>query len=102
MVVGKIAEVGIDQGGKLYVRPSGHAFPYIYRAAMEVGWDPSRGVLFAPKPREWPYLDWFRQIVAAAASEYGVRLRIDATTVWTDIPDPLRTQIETGQAGVSQ
>jgi len=40
MVEDEIAEVGIDHDGRLYVRPTGHSFPYIYRAAKEVSWDP--------------------------------------------------------------
>jgi hypothetical protein len=94
----QIIEVGIDHDGKLYIRPREQTFPYIYRAAMDVRWDPNRGVLFAPKPREWSYLDWFRHILAAVGDEYGVRLRIGTTTVWSDVPDLLRSLIETDQA----
>jgi Integron Cassette Protein Hfx_Cass5 len=98
MVEDQIVEVGIDQDGKLYVRPGEQTFSYIYRAAMGVGWDSLRRALFAPKAREWSYLDWFRQILAAAADEYGVRLRIGAATTWSDVPDLLRSQIERDQA----
>jgi hypothetical protein len=98
MVEDEIAEVGIDQDGKLCVRPTNQSFPYIYRAAMEVGWDPVRGVLFGTKPREWSHLDWFRQILAAVADEYGVRLRVGAATAWSNVPELLRMQIETDQA----
>jgi hypothetical protein len=98
MVEDQIVEVGIDQDGKLYVRPKGRTFPYIYRAGMQVGWDPVRGVLFAPRAGEWSYLDWFRQILAATAGEYGVRLKIGAATTWCDVPDFLRSQIEMDQA----
>jgi hypothetical protein len=52
MVENQIVEVGIDQDGKLYVRPEEQTFSYIYRAAMGVGWDPLRRALFAPKARE--------------------------------------------------
>ncbi len=98
MVEDEIVEVGIDPYGKLYVRPAYQSFPYIYRAAMEVGWDPVRGALFSPEPRQWSQLDWFRQILAAIADEYGVRLRIGAATAWTNVPELLRMQIETDQA----
>lgn len=67
-----IAEVGVDEEGRPYVRPSAMSFDYIYRAAMEVHWDAVEGRLFSPKPREWTYTQWFAQIVAAAADEYGV------------------------------
>jgi hypothetical protein len=97
----EITEVGIDHDGRLYVRPAGQSFPYIYRAAKEVGWDPARGVLFTPKPREWSYRDWFRQIVAAISDEYRVRLRVSPAAVWSNVPDELRKQIETDQGQVS-
>jgi hypothetical protein len=94
MTIDKIAEVRIDGDGKLSVRPQVCVFPYIYRAAMEVQWDPDNRTLFSPKPSEWSYLHWFRQIVAAAADEYGVRLVITPQTTWSDVPDALRTEIE--------
>jgi hypothetical protein len=88
-----IAEVGIDDEGQLYVRPSSMSFEHIWRAAMEVHWDPSRRRLFGPKPRRWTYVDWFNQIVAAAADEYGTRLRLTSETAWSNVPDPLRAEI---------
>ena len=88
-----IAEVGIDGNGRLYVQPTSTSFDHIYRAAMEVGWDMSKRRLFSPKPREWTYLDWFKQIVAAATDEYGTRLRLTPDTVWSDVPPALRAEI---------
>lgn len=89
-----IAEVGIDDEARLYVRPATASFDYIYRAAMEVNWDASTRRLFSPKPREWTYLDWFKQIIAAAADEYGTALRLTSDTGWTKIPASLRAEIE--------
>jgi hypothetical protein len=97
MVIDEIVEVRIDADGKLLVRPQVRTFPYIYRAAMQVGWDPDNRTLFSPKPREWSYLQWFRQIVAAASDEYGVRLVITPQTAWSDVPDALRAEIEAEQ-----
>jgi hypothetical protein len=94
MVIDEILEVRIDADGKLLVRPQVHTFPHIYRAAMQVGWDPDNRTLFSPKPREWSYLQWFRQIVAAASDEYGVRLVIAPQTAWFNVPDTLRAEIE--------
>jgi len=101
MVEDQIAEIGIDHDGRLYVRPIGRTFPYIYRAAMEVGWDPVRGVLFSPKPRECSYRDWFRQILAAVTDEYGIRLTVGPRAIWSNVSDELRKQIETDQGQVS-
>jgi hypothetical protein len=89
-----IAEVGIDEAGRLYVRPTSTSFDYIYRAAMEVNWDAATRRLFSPKPREWPYVDWFKQIMAAAADEYGTALRVTPHTGWTNVPADLRAEIE--------
>lgn len=89
-----IAEVGIDEVGRLYVRPTSTSFDYIYRAAMEVKWDAANRRLSSPKPREWTYLDWFKQIVAAAADEYGTALRVTPDTGWTDVPAELQDEIE--------
>jgi Integron Cassette Protein Hfx_Cass5 len=94
MVIEDIVEVRIDAEGKLVVRPQVSSFPFIYRAAMEVGWDPDNRTLFSPGPRELSYLQWFRQIVAAALDEYGVRLVITPQTAWADAPDALRAEIE--------
>lgn len=89
-----IEEVGIDKEGRLYVRPSTLSFEYIWRAAMEVNWDGSKRRLFGPKPREWTYVDWFKQIVAAAADEHGTTLRLSADTKWSNIPSAVRVEIE--------
>jgi hypothetical protein len=93
MAIDEIVEVQIDESGKLLVRPQ-NAYPYIYRAAMEVGWDPDNCSLFSPKPREWSYLRWFQQIIAAVLDEHRVRLLVTPQTTWTNVPDGLRAEIE--------
>ena len=93
MDVDTIAEVGIDGDMRLFVRPATARFPYIYREAMEVHWDAARSRLHSPKPREWTYLRWFQQIVAAAA-EQSTDLRLAPSTAWTNVPEDLRAEIE--------
>jgi hypothetical protein len=88
-----IDEVGIDGEERLHVRPSSVSFEHIYRAALEVNWDAERRRLYSPKPREWSYLRWFEQIVAAAADEYRVQLKVRQDTIWSDVPDELRAAI---------
>ena len=88
-----IAEVGIDDVGRLYVRPASMSFEHVWRAAGEVNWDSSTSRLVGPKQREWTYADWFRQIVAVVADEYGAQLRLVPETVWSNVPDALRTEI---------
>jgi hypothetical protein len=81
-----IAELEIDTVGKLHVVPSTHAFPYIYREAMEVHWDTVRRSLYSPTPREWSYSRWFQQILTAAKGQ-GCELRLASSTKWLNI-DP--------------
>ena len=87
-----IKEVGIDADGRLRVRPGSERFPGIYREAMEVGWDATGNFLFSPKPREWSYLDWFRQILEAARI-HGCELRVSDETLWSDIDPELVVQM---------
>ena len=61
-----IAEVGIQDSGGLYVRPTRESLPYIYREGVEVHWDTKKKLLYSPKPREWSYFDWFRHIIGTA------------------------------------
>jgi hypothetical protein len=84
-----IEAVGIDESGSLWLKPATATFPYIYREAMEVHWDVERKRLYSPKPREWPYPVWFRQI-RDAAREQGVDLQLDPTTAWTGIAPELQ------------
>lgn len=87
-----IEEIGIDEAGSLWVKPATARFPYMYREAMEVGWDGERECLFGPTPRQWSYADWFRQIVAAA-KEQGTALLLSAGTQWISIDDSLKAEI---------
>ena len=93
MIVDLIEEVGIDPGGRLYVKPFSASFPYIYREAMDVHWDATGGFLHSPVPRERTYFDWFKQILAAA-KEQSCELRLSGSTRWKNIPPSLRGEIE--------
>ena len=76
MTTDRIAELAIDDAGRLCVKPTTATFPFIWREAMEVHWDPHGGFLYSPKPREWSYADWLRQILSAAkeTSRYSLQL----------------------------
>ena len=91
--IDNISEVGIDDKQRLYVRPEKQTFEYIYRAAAEVGWDNKENFLFSPKPREWTYFEWYRQIIMATKGEYGCQLVLKDKTQWTNIPNELKDQI---------
>ncbi|WP_430540609.1 hypothetical protein [Pseudoxanthomonas sacheonensis] len=86
-----IAELEIDATGKLYVVPTGWEFPYIYREAMEVQWDPARRALYAPAPREWSYARWFQQVLDAAR-EQGCELQLASSTKWSNIDADVKVE----------
>jgi hypothetical protein len=90
----KIKEIGIDELERLYVTPQVETFPFMYREAMEVHWDEKHKCLYAPKPREWSRLDWFKQIISAA-KEQGCKLQITDETAWVNIPSELKSEITT-------
>jgi hypothetical protein len=90
-----VAEVSIDESGRLLIRPRepDDSFQFVYRAAAEVGWDPVQACFTCPKPREWSYVRWFQQARSAVGSELGWTLKVTRRTTWTNIPDVLREEI---------
>lgn len=95
-----IAEVGLDEEKRVFVRPAEGDFEYVYRAAMEVYWDrPSRRLSHPRPPRDWTPAQWFQQIVAAVAEEYGLRLKLTAKTTWVDVPTDQQSAIEAAAHG---
>jgi hypothetical protein len=84
-----IAEVAIDEQGRLLITPTSNTYPMIYREAVEVHWDAKGRFLYFPKPREWSYLDWFKHIVDTAGD-----LVLSADTKWRNVPEDLRNDAE--------
>lgn len=68
-------------------------FEHIYRAAMQVGWDIDGRFLYSPTPTGLSYVEWFKQIAAAAKGEYGCDLKVTAVTQWGQIPLELKEQL---------
>jgi len=93
MSTDNIIEIGIDNKERIYIKPETEKFEFIYRAAAEVGWDDKEHFLYSPKPREWTYFDWYRQIIMATKGEYGCQLVLTDKTQWINIPDELKRQI---------
>ena len=94
MELERIQEIAIDASGRLLVRPAKTVFEAIFRTASGVHWDAESASLHAPRPDEWGYLRWFEQISCAAASEYGIRLEVTPETLWSNVPDDVRREIE--------
>ena len=92
MTIDSIAEVGIDEKRQLFARPSTAAFPYIYREAVDIHWEPNRAYLHATEPRDWTYLQCFQAIIGAAALQ-GYDLQLTTSTAWTNVPEDLRLEI---------
>ena len=87
-----VEEIGIDSEERLYLKPLSVKFQYIYREAMEVNWCDENNFLYSPKPREWSYLDWYKQIIKAA-KEQSCNLQITNQTKWVNIPEKLKNEI---------
>jgi Integron Cassette Protein Hfx_Cass5 len=95
-----IAEIRIDATERLCVSPQSSSFPYIYRAGMEVHWDDKGHYLYSPKPREWSYVRWFQQILAAVKGEYGCTLEITPDTHWENIDEALKIIITSAPSNI--
>ena len=94
MRTGAIAEVGIDDQRRVFVRPAAGDFEYVYRVAMEVYWDRATRRLSHPRPpRTWTPVQWFQQIIGAVADEYGVQLKLTDDTLWSNVPVDVQAQI---------
>ena len=88
-----ILEISIDENGRLQIRPEKEKFGLIYRSATEVHWDSKGLFLYSPRPREWTYLDWYKQIVSTIWTEYSCKLNLKNETSWTLIPKELKQSI---------
>lgn len=93
MTIDNILEIGIDDKNRLFIKPEKERFTLIYRTATEVHWDNNGLFLYSPKPREWTYFDWFRQITRVTETECNCKLILTDQTLWTNISDELKQQI---------
>ncbi|MGJ1431134.1 hypothetical protein ACR79M_06120 [Sphingobacterium spiritivorum] len=93
MTIERILEIGIDDKKRLFITPDKERFISIYRTASEVHWDNKGLFLYSPKPREWTYLDWFRQITSVAETECNCKLVLTDQTLWTNIPEELKQEM---------
>jgi len=87
-----IADIGIDEKGRLYVAPQTKTFPFIYREALEVNWDDKGHYLHAPPPPRAQLATpiwWFKQIISAARVQ-GCELCIEPHTKWHNITPQLK------------
>lgn len=92
-----IVLIEIDKSGRLHLRPEKSRFTLIYRSATEVHWDNIRKTLYAPKPTDWSYLEWYLHISGVVKTECSVILELTDKTEWVNIEDELRTEITKAQ-----
>jgi len=93
MTTDKIVEIGIDEQGKVFVKPETKIFEFIWRDASAIRWDETKKILYSPKAGELTHYDWYREILLATKGEYGCQLILTEKTQWTNIPDDLRRLI---------
>jgi hypothetical protein len=94
MKTDSITEIGIDDIGRLYIKPENQKFTMIWRSATEVHWDEKNNFLYSPKPREWTYLMWYKHIISVVDSECLCKLLITPDTKWLLIPEDLKQEIK--------
>lgn len=88
-----ITEIGIDKFDRLFIIPEKEKFTLIYRTATEVHWDEKGNFLYSPKPKDWTYFDWYKQIVGVVETECNCKLLLTDKTQWSNIPAELKQQI---------
>jgi hypothetical protein len=91
----EVADISIDEDGRLRIRPrqAEEIFQYVYRAAAEIHRDGDQACFATPKPREWSYLQWFQYARVVIRSELGRDFELNGRTTWANIPDVLRAEI---------
>lgn len=60
---------------------------------------PGSALPLRPRPGEWSYQKWFRQIVAAVASEYRIQLVLRPDTIWVNVGDGMRSEMTASLIG---
>jgi hypothetical protein len=93
----KIAEIGIDSDGYLFVRPAlqpSANFEFIWRDASGIRWSETRRVLHAYEPARWEHFALYKQILNAVRSEYGESLEPTVETQWSQVTPELKKTIE--------
>lgn len=93
-----IAEVTMDAGGRLLLKPAETPFDTLHMAgAFGFRWDAPTQSLAIPLPGEWSYRDWFEHAVKIIGGEYDVHLVVGPQTVWNSVPSAVKAEIEASE-----
>lgn len=89
----EIAEVSLDTEGRIRVKPTNKAFPFIYRVGVGIYWDEKHQFLY-PKALGITEAEvWFTEILNAVKSEYKIDLRLTLKTKWKNTPEKIKSKI---------
>lgn len=89
-----IAEVTMDEAGRLLLKPAETLFDTLHMAgAWGFRWDEPTGSLAIPLPKEWSYCDWFSHVVTIIGQEYDVHLTVGPQTKWISVPEAVRAEL---------
>ena len=88
-----IAEIGIDDKKRVYLRPGTAAFGNVCGLCMEVDWDPVTHRLTCQKQFERSYLECFEHLMHCALLR-SCDLNLTTYTVWVNVPDGLRKEMK--------
>ena len=98
MIEEKIAEIGVDELDRVYIKPLSQSFEQIYRAAMQIHWDDAQQYLCSPEINletgKWTHIQWFQQIIDSVADEYGVHLVHTSNTIWLGVSETLKARMK--------
>jgi hypothetical protein len=94
-----IAEVTMDEAGRLLLKPATTLFDTLHMAgAWGFRWDEQTNSLAVPLPREWTYCDWFKHVVTIIGQEYDLHLSVGPQTEWVSVPEAVRAEIQSSNA----
>lgn len=89
-----IEKIILNENGMLCVKPQSHSFNMIYRSSTGIHWNNEKKCLYHNMSQEWDTLKWFKQMILAVKSEYGVVLKINQNTIYENINEDLKAAIE--------
>ena len=69
-------------------------YQHVYRAGAGVCWDNDAGAFKFDTKVDNRVAHWFAHIREVLEDEMDLRLRVDSTTTWTNVPNEVRRKIE--------